>query len=56
MHPLRAGAQLAHCLGTPQGQYGQEGLRFWTKNKVVTQRWPDGGAHGESAFIIPTMG
>jgi malonate-semialdehyde dehydrogenase (acetylating)/methylmalonate-semialdehyde dehydrogenase len=38
------------------GQYGQEGLRFWTKNKVVTQRWPDGGAQGESAFIIPTMG
>jgi malonate-semialdehyde dehydrogenase (acetylating)/methylmalonate-semialdehyde dehydrogenase len=38
------------------GQYGQEGVRFWTKNKVVTQRWPDGGAHGESAFIIPTMG
>src|SRR6476659_5759548 len=38
------------------GQYGQECLRFWTKNKVVTQRWPDGGAHGESAFIIPTMG
>ena len=38
------------------GQYGQEGLRFWTKNKVVTQRWPDGGAHGESAFIIPTFG
>ena len=26
------------------GQYGMEGLRFWTKNKVVTQRWPDGGA------------
>ena len=38
------------------GQYGQEGLRFWTKTKVVTQRWPDGGAHGESAFIIPTFG
>src|SRR5436190_567718 len=37
-------------------QHGMEGLRFWTKNKVVTQRWPDGGAHGESAFIIPTMG
>jgi malonate-semialdehyde dehydrogenase (acetylating)/methylmalonate-semialdehyde dehydrogenase len=40
------------------GQYGQEGLRFWTKNKVVTQRWPDGtaaGAHKE-AFVIPTMG
>jgi malonate-semialdehyde dehydrogenase (acetylating)/methylmalonate-semialdehyde dehydrogenase len=38
------------------GQYGMEGLRFWTKNKVVTQRWPDGEAHGESAFVIPTFG
>ena len=38
------------------GQYGMEGLRFWTKNKVVTQRWPDGGPHGENAFNIPTMG
>jgi malonate-semialdehyde dehydrogenase (acetylating)/methylmalonate-semialdehyde dehydrogenase len=40
------------------GQYGQEGLRFWTKNKVVTQRWPDGSAAGDhkEAFIIPTMG
>jgi malonate-semialdehyde dehydrogenase (acetylating)/methylmalonate-semialdehyde dehydrogenase len=36
-------------------QYGMEGLRFWTKVKTVTQRWPDGGA-GDSAFIIPTMG
>jgi malonate-semialdehyde dehydrogenase (acetylating) / methylmalonate-semialdehyde dehydrogenase len=36
-------------------QYGMEGVRFYTKNKVVTQRWPDGGA-GDSAFIIPTMG
>ncbi|WP_294099273.1 CoA-acylating methylmalonate-semialdehyde dehydrogenase [Sphingomonas sp.] len=36
-------------------QYGMEGVRFWTKLKTVTQRWPDGGA-GDSAFIIPTMG
>lgn len=36
-------------------QYGMEGVRFWTKTKVVTQRWPDGGSHGESAFIIPTF-
>jgi len=36
-------------------QYGMEGVRFYTKVKVVTQRWPDGGA-GDSAFIIPTMG
>ena len=40
------------------GQYGQEGLRFWTKTKVVTQRWPDGSALGDhkEAFHIPTMG
>ncbi len=36
-------------------QHGMEGVRFWTKTKTVTQRWPDGGAQGESAFIIPTM-
>jgi len=36
-------------------QYGMEGTRFWTKSKVVTQRWPDGGGHGESAFVIPTF-
>ena len=40
------------------GQYGQEGLRFWTKNKVVTQRWPDGfvDAGDKGAFHIPTFG
>ena len=38
------------------GQYGQEGMRFWTKSKVVTQRWPDGSPTGENAFVIPTMG
>jgi len=37
-------------------QYGMEGVRFWTKTKLVTQRWPDGGGTGDSAFIIPTMG
>nr|WP_137677689.1 CoA-acylating methylmalonate-semialdehyde dehydrogenase [Parerythrobacter lutipelagi] len=39
-------------------QYGMEGLRFWTKTKKVTQRWPDGTADGsnENAFVIPTMG
>ena len=37
-------------------QYGMEGLRFWTKVKTVTQRWPDGGADGNNAFLIPTMG
>ncbi|QZH74290.1 MAG: CoA-acylating methylmalonate-semialdehyde dehydrogenase [Erythrobacter sp.] len=37
-------------------QYGMEGLRFWTKAKKVTQRWPDGGGDGSNAFLIPTMG
>ena len=37
-------------------QYGTEGLRFWTKSKKVTQRWPDGGGDGSNAFVIPTMG
>jgi len=39
-------------------QYGVEGVKFYTKVKTVTARWPDTdleGAHGDSAFIIPTM-
>ena len=35
-------------------QHGTEGIRFWTKIKTVTQRWPDGDV-GDQAFIIPTM-
>jgi malonate-semialdehyde dehydrogenase (acetylating)/methylmalonate-semialdehyde dehydrogenase len=37
-------------------QHGMDGIRFWTKVKTVTGRWPDGSAGGESAFVIPTMG
>jgi malonate-semialdehyde dehydrogenase (acetylating)/methylmalonate-semialdehyde dehydrogenase len=37
-------------------QHGPEGVRFWTKIKKVTQRWPDGSVTGENAFVIPTMG
>jgi malonate-semialdehyde dehydrogenase (acetylating)/methylmalonate-semialdehyde dehydrogenase len=38
-------------------QHGMEGVRFWTKTKTVTQRWPDGGVgDGANAFVIPTMG
>ena len=35
-------------------QYGMEGLRFYTKTKTVTQRWPEGETE-DSAFIIPTF-
>jgi malonate-semialdehyde dehydrogenase (acetylating) / methylmalonate-semialdehyde dehydrogenase len=42
-------------------QHGMEGVKFWTKIKTITQRWPDGGAKGlggdgANAFVIPTMG
>jgi malonate-semialdehyde dehydrogenase (acetylating)/methylmalonate-semialdehyde dehydrogenase len=40
-------------------QHGMEGVRFWTKTKTVTARWPEssleGGAAQDSAFVIPTM-
>ncbi len=36
-------------------QHGMEGVKFFTKVKTVTQRWPDGSTDGGSAFIIPTM-
>ncbi len=47
-------------------QHGTEGVRFWTKVKSVTQRWPDGSAlprgsedggpsRVQDAFVIPTM-
>ncbi len=35
-------------------QYGMEGLRFYTKVKTVTARWPEGLVE-DSAFVIPTM-
>ncbi|WP_419827427.1 CoA-acylating methylmalonate-semialdehyde dehydrogenase [Sphingomonas sp.] len=49
-------------------QHGMEGVRFWTKVKTVTARWPDGGfdlprgsedggpARLGDSFVIPTMG
>jgi malonate-semialdehyde dehydrogenase (acetylating)/methylmalonate-semialdehyde dehydrogenase len=35
-------------------QHGMEGVRFWTKVKTVTARWPEGSLE-DSAFVIPTM-
>ena len=35
-------------------QHGMEGVRFYTKVKTVTARWPEGEA-SDSAFLIPTM-
>ncbi len=37
-------------------QHGMEGLRFWTKTKTITARWPDSELeHADSSFVIPTM-
>jgi malonate-semialdehyde dehydrogenase (acetylating)/methylmalonate-semialdehyde dehydrogenase len=36
-------------------QHGMEGVKFWTKIKTVTARWPDSGSLEDSAFVIPTM-
>ena len=39
-------------------QHGMEGVKFWTKVKTVTARWPDTaleGAQADSSFVIPTM-
>ncbi|MDE1173168.1 MAG: CoA-acylating methylmalonate-semialdehyde dehydrogenase [Parvibaculaceae bacterium] len=36
-------------------QYGMDGVRFYTRVKTVTQRWPDDGEAVASSFIIPTM-
>jgi malonate-semialdehyde dehydrogenase (acetylating)/methylmalonate-semialdehyde dehydrogenase len=35
-------------------QHGPEGVKFWTKIKTITQRWPEDVQGSE--FVIPTMG
>ncbi|MFM8941746.1 MAG: CoA-acylating methylmalonate-semialdehyde dehydrogenase [Phenylobacterium sp.] len=35
-------------------QHGMDGVRFYTKVKTVTARWPEGEVE-DSAFVIPTM-
>ena len=41
-------------------QYGMDGVRFYTRTKTVTQRWPRNGAREgtmvpDQSFVIPTM-
>jgi len=36
-------------------QYGTDGIRFYTRVKTVTQRWPSGGSVIDQSFVIPTM-
>jgi len=36
-------------------QHGPEGVRFYTRVKTVTARWPKGGVRENASFVIPTM-
>lgn len=36
-------------------QYGMDSVRFYTRTKKITQRWPSGGAVMDQSFVIPTM-
>jgi malonate-semialdehyde dehydrogenase (acetylating)/methylmalonate-semialdehyde dehydrogenase len=36
-------------------QYGMDGVRFYTRTKTVTQRWPRSSSAKGNSFIIPTM-
>ncbi|NDK39273.1 methylmalonate-semialdehyde dehydrogenase (CoA acylating) [Pseudoxanthomonas gei] len=36
-------------------QYGMDGVRFYTRTKTITQRWPKGGPISDQSFVIPTM-
>jgi malonate-semialdehyde dehydrogenase (acetylating)/methylmalonate-semialdehyde dehydrogenase len=41
-------------------QYGMDGIRFYTRTKTVTQRWPNPDISADAvidqSFVIPTMG
>ncbi len=36
-------------------QHGPEGVKFFTKIKTVTSRWPNHGVRDGASFVIPTM-
>jgi malonate-semialdehyde dehydrogenase (acetylating)/methylmalonate-semialdehyde dehydrogenase len=36
------------------GAYGPDAVRFYTRRKTVTQRWPEGGARDKAQFSFPS--
>ena len=36
-------------------QHGPDSIRFYTKTKTVTQRWPEACTKAGASFVIPTM-
>jgi len=35
-------------------QYGSDSIRFFTRTKITTQRWPDALESAEASFVMPT--
>ena len=35
--------------------HGEEGVRFYTRSKTITSRWPDEGADAGNAFDMPVL-
>lgn len=51
-----------HCFGGWKASifgslnvYGQDGVRFYTRMKTITTRWPDSAARSQAAFNFPTL-
>jgi malonate-semialdehyde dehydrogenase (acetylating)/methylmalonate-semialdehyde dehydrogenase len=40
---------------TDHAMHGMEGVRFYTRLKTVTSRWPQGAGSGAAEFVMPTM-
>ena len=35
--------------------YGPDGVRFYTRRKTITQRWPAGGVREQAQFAFPSL-
>ncbi|QIM67718.1 methylmalonate-semialdehyde dehydrogenase (acylating) [Mannheimia granulomatis] len=51
-----------HCFGGwkasifgPLNVYGTDGVRFYTRMKTITTRWPDSAVRSQAAFNFPTL-
>ncbi|MEG9544907.1 CoA-acylating methylmalonate-semialdehyde dehydrogenase [Mannheimia sp. HC-2023] len=51
-----------HCFGGwkasifgPLNVYGTDGVRFYTRMKTITTRWPDSTVRSQAAFNFPTL-
>ena len=49
----KAIARLEHPHILPIHAYGEEGVRFYTKQKSIMQRWPESISKG-AEFVMPT--